>query len=112
MNSITLYGKITATPLYKGEGRTRTLDFMVAVTRPSRRPGGSGVDFIPVRCWNLLADELKDVEYGDRVIVSGRLQTNQGGAFNVSAHDAWLPEYEDGRKPTPKRPSGAARKKG
>lgn len=95
MNSLSVYGKIASQPQYRAGGRTRTLDFIVAVVRPSKREGGSGADFIPVRCWNQLADDLKDVEYGDRVLVNGRLRIDQKTGTTLSAHDAWLPDYEE-----------------
>lgn len=97
MNTITIYGKIASNPEYKEGSRTRTLDFIVAVKRPSRRPGGAGADFIPVRCWNVLADDLRKrkAAYGDLMLIQGRLRVEKGGAASVSAHDAWLPDDEE-----------------
>lgn len=106
MNSITIYGLVSSEPSYRGGSRTRTLDFIVSVKRPSRRPGGAGADFIPVRAWNVLADDLKGMSYGDRVLVQGRLRIDKEAGCSVSAHDVWLPDYDEdthgGREPAAK----------
>jgi len=96
VNAITIYGKISSEPVYAAKGaRTKTLDFIVAVKRHSKKPGGAGADFIPVRIWGALADDVKDVEYGDRILIHGRLRVERDGTCVVSAHDAWLPDYEE-----------------
>ena len=90
MNSVTIYGVIASDPLYASGSRTRTLDVTVAVERPSRKQGGSGADFVPVRLWNATADSMRKVSRGDTILVQGRLRVERGGDCVVSGHDAWL----------------------
>jgi single-stranded DNA-binding protein len=97
MNSVTIYGSVVGDPLYTSGSRARTLDLTVAVQRPSKRQGGSGADFVPVRLWNTLADDLKGrLAQGDHVLAQGRLRIEKNGTALVSAHDAWIVRKEHG----------------
>ena len=76
MNNTNLIGRITKDSELKMYGEKAFVSFNLAVDNYNSKNGEKGADFIPVKVWGNLAENLyKHCKKGSKIAVVGRLQS-------------------------------------
>ena len=72
-NIVTLEGTITKVPTYRRTPLGREIcDLMIAVNRPQRKSS-----YIPCICWGRIARYANTLDVGDKISISGRIQSRE-----------------------------------
>ena len=73
MNSVTLIGRLATPVELRTYDERRRATFLLVVEREESR----GVDFVPVVCWNEVADGCAQLVKGDRLALDGSVRTRR-----------------------------------
>lgn len=98
-NEVTLQGVVKMDPMKK-KGDNWTLTSFVVNTDPDKL--SKAREEIRVSCWNAVALEMDDLETGDWVLVTGRLQERRFKGRDGAWSSSWEVQAESAKVVTPR----------